>query len=37
MSKQIVSFEFEVYASSADLNEEDGGLLEQARVVTKNA
>jgi cytidine deaminase len=37
MSKQIVSFEFEVYASSAELNEEDRGLLEQAREVTKNA
>ena len=37
MSKQTVSFEFEVYASSAELNEEDRGLLEQARAVTKNA
>ncbi|MGB4771723.1 MAG: cytidine deaminase [Chitinophagaceae bacterium] len=37
MGKQIVSFEFEVYASSADLIEEDRGLLEQARAVTKNA
>lgn len=37
MSKQTVSFEFEVYASSAELNEEDRSLLEQARVVTKNA
>lgn len=37
MSKQTVSFEFEVYASSAELSEEDRGLLEQARAVTKNA
>lgn len=37
MSKQTVSFVFEVYASSAELNEEDRGLLEQARAVTKNA
>jgi cytidine deaminase len=37
MSKQTISFEFEVYTSSAELNEEDRSLLEQARVVTKNA
>jgi cytidine deaminase len=37
MSRQTVSFEFEMHASSAELNEEDRGLLEQARSVTKNA
>ena len=37
MSKQTISFDFEVYTSSAELSEEDGSLLEQARVVTKNA
>jgi cytidine deaminase len=37
MSKQTISFDFEVYTSSAELNEEDRSLLEQARVVTKNA
>ena len=37
MSKQTISFDFEVYTSSAELNEEDRSLLEQARVETKNA
>ena len=37
MSKQTISFDFEVYTSSAELNEEDRSLLEQARVVTNNA
>lgn len=37
MEKQTASFEFEVYASSAELNEEDRVLLEQARAVTRNA
>ncbi len=37
MKKQSTSFEYEVYASSAGLNDADRALVEQARDVTRNA